>query len=358
MLEKMDLNFGSSNCSIIIGKDIITKLLDIVENNRCFFVIDKYVYEKFYEIYFKHILFNVNSESMYLIEANEENKNLSTAMNIIEKLSSNNYLRDSILIGIGGGIIGDIIGFVSSVYMRGIKFINVPTTLLSQIDSSIGGKNALNVNGCKNLIGTFNHPEKIIIDIKFLETISKRELVSGLAEAIKYGIIFEYNFLVFIEKNLEKILSLDEDIIKEIIFKSCKFKTSVVKEDEYDFSFRKILNYGHTVGHAIESVTNYNVYTHGEAVLIGMFYEACISYEFGLINEEYFNYIGYVLKKFSINIRQDIFGSELFYRALLRDKKNKLKNISFILPINRSKVLEYYFSLDEIKNIDFSKYCF
>lgn len=354
----MDLNFGSCNCSIMIGKNITTKLLNMVEKNRCFFVIDKYIYEKFYEIYFKHILFSVSLESIYLIESNEENKNLSIAMDVIKKLSSNNYLRDSILIGIGGGIIGDIIGFVSSVYMRGIKFINVPTTLLSQIDSSIGGKNALNVDDCKNLIGTFNHPEKIIIDIKFLGTISKRELVSGLAEAIKYGIIFEYNFLVFIERNLEKILSLDEDIIKEIILKSCKFKASVVKKDEYDFSFRRILNYGHTVGHAIESVTNYNIYTHGEAVLIGMFYEACISYEFGLINEEYFNYIGYVLKKFSINIKQDIFEGELFYRALLKDKKNRSGNISFILPINRSKVLEYYFSLDEIKNIDFSKYCF
>lgn len=359
-MEKINLNFEGCGCCITVGKSIVGELNNVIRRNKCFFVIDKYIYEKFYDIYFKNIFSNIDLESIYLLESIEENKSLSIVMNIIKKLNVNNYLRDSILIGIGGGIVGDIVGFVSSIYMRGIKFINVPTTLLSQIDSSMGGKNALNVVECKNLIGTFNHPERIIIDIKFLNTLSKRELISGLAEAVKYGIILEYDFLVFIEENLERILNLDQEVIEKIILNSCKFKMSIVEKDEFDFSLRKILNYGHTIGHAIESVTNYSIYTHGEAVLIGMFYEACISYEFGFIDKEYFNYISYVLKKFGISIDQSILKSEQFYSALLRDKKNKSndKNISFILPVSRSKVLEYYFSLDQIKNIDFLKYCF
>lgn len=360
-MEKIDLNFEHCGFSITIGKDIILELKTVIKQNKCFFVVDKYIYEKFYDVYFKEILINVDFKNVYLLESIEENKNIAIAVEIIEQLNTNNHLRDSILIGIGGGIVGDIVGFVSSIYMRGIKFINIPTTLLSQIDSSMGGKNALNVIGCKNLIGTFNHPQKIIVDIKFLNSLSKRELISGLAEAIKYGIILQYDFLVFIDSNNEKILALDEKFIKHVILKSCELKMSIVEKDEFDFSLRKILNYGHTIGHAIESVTNYSIYTHGEAVLIGMYYEACISYEFGFIDEKYFSYIISVLRKFRISIDQSIFKSESFYDALLRDKKNKSNNeksISFILPIDYSKVLEYYFSLDQIKNIDFLKYYF
>lgn len=349
---------SNCKCDIIIGQDILGNLKSTIENNKCFFVIDKFIYEKFYDIYFKEILCNVSLEDIYLFECNEKNKDIDNALLIIKKLNFRNHLRNSVLIGIGGGIIGDIVGFVSSVYMRGIKFINVPTTFLAQIDSSIGGKNALNIKECKNLIGTFYHPKEIIIDTKFLNTISKRELVSGLAEAIKYGIVFEYEFLDYIKNNLDNILNLDVDVMKKVVLKSCKFKTNIVEQDEYDFSLRKILNYGHTIGHALESVTNYSLYTHGEAVFVGMFYETCIAYEIGIINEEYFNYIMDILKKFRVSIDVSLFSSDLFYEALLRDKKNKSEKISFILPTGCSKVLEYMFSLDEVKKINYSRHCF
>lgn len=352
------MKLQKGECSIIIGENSLSCLETIINGRKTFFVIDKFLYEKFYDEYFRDVLKNYNKEDIYLLESIEKNKDINIALKIIEKLNERNHLRDSLIIGIGGGVIGDVVGFVSSIYMRGIKFINIPTTFLAQIDSSIGGKNALNIYNGKNLIGTFNHPEKIIIHTKFLNTLTKREFVSGLAEAIKYGIVFEDSFLEYIDKNLDEVFKLNSKIIQNIIVKSCEFKAKVVEKDENDFSIRKVLNYGHTIGHAIESVTNYNLYTHGEAILIGMFYEACISYECEFMDRKYFDYIINILKKFKVNFSRNIFGSELFYEALLRDKKNRLDKISFILPTKRSKVLEYMFSLEELKKIDYMRYCF
>ncbi len=357
-MEKINIKLKEGECSIIIGENSLSCLETIINGRKTFFVIDKFLYENFYDEYFIDVLKNYNKEDIYLLESMEKNKDINTALKIIEKLNERNHLRDSLIVGIGGGVIGDVVGFVSSIYMRGIKFINIPTTLLAQIDSSIGGKNALNIYNGKNLIGTFNHPEKIIIYTKFLNTLTKREIVSGLAEAIKYGIVFENSFLEYIDKNLEEVFKLNSKVIQNIIVKSCEFKAKVVEKDEKDFFIRKVLNHGHTIGHAIESVTNYNLYTHGEAVLIGMFYEACISYECGFMDEKYFDYITNVLKKFNVNFNRNIFESELFYEALLRDKKNRLDKISFILPTKHSKVLEYMFLLEELKKIDYMRYCF
>ncbi len=345
-------------CDIKIGRNILYKIKHQIKDDNKFFVIDKLLYENFQFMYLKNFLEGISSENIYLVESLEKYKNINTFMDIIRKLNEVNLSRNSVLVGIGGGMIGDICGFISAVYMRGIKFINIPTTLLSQVDSSIGGKNGLNFGNSKNLIGTFKQPDQVIIDMKFLESISKRELISGLAETIKYGIIFDHDFLKYIDENLNDIFDMNFEVIQKIVITSCKFKVSVVERDEFDFSTRKILNYGHTLGHALESVTDYNRYTHGEAVIIGMFYEACISYECGFINREYFDYITNILRKFKIDIDLKIFNSKLFYDSLIRDKKNRNKKISFILPVGYSKVLEYMFSIDEIKRFNYSKYCF
>ena len=358
-MEKLILKLNDRECIIKIGQNIFENLKDIIRDRNCFFVIDKFVYEKFYDKYFKGCFETiVPIENIYLLESDERNKEINIALKIVDRLIKRNFLRDSILIGIGGGIIGDIVGFVSSIYMRGIEFINIPTTLLSQVDSSIGGKNALNFFNYKNLIGTFNHPKEVIIDIKFLETLPKRELICGLAEIIKYGIILDYNLLEYINDNLEKILSFDKKIIENLIIKSCSFKIGIVSEDEKDFRIRKILNHGHTVGHAIEGLTSYSCYNHGEAVFIGMFYETCIAYELGLIDTEYFNSITNVLRKFKIDFDRNMFCSDDFYNILMKDKKNETEKISFILPVGKSKVLEYMFTIDEFKKIYYYKYCF
>lgn len=340
-----------------MGEDSLKHLKDILRYKRCFFIIDKLVYEKFYSTYLVELISGLNHD-IYLFECMEKNKDINIVIEIIETLSKNGYIRDSVLIGIGGGIIGDIAGFVSSIYMRGIQFVNIPTTLLAQVDSSIGGKNAINVSGCKNLVGTFNQPHFIIIDNNFLRGLSRREIISGLAEALKYGIICEYDFLTYIYKNLTDILSGEIEVIREIVKRSCEFKIDIIKRDEYDTSIRKILNHGHTIGHAIESVTDYSMYTHGEAIIIGMYYESLIAFKSNLIDEIYFKHISKILKSFDIKFDNNILNEDRFYESLLMDKKNKFSKISFILPISPSKVEEYMFSVNEIKEFNFSKYHF
>lgn len=357
-MEKFTLKLDKIKSEVKVGFNILEDILSSKDLKKCFFVIDKFIYNKFKDYYFEFLINNLNERNFYLLDSIEENKKIDTAIDIVRKLSSGNYLRDTIIIGIGGGIIGDIIGFVSSIYMRGIEFINVPTTLLSQVDSSIGGKNALNVDNGKNLIGTFNYPKEIITDIKFLKTITKRELISGLAEVIKYGIVFNWEFLNYIKENLNNIFELNSDILKHIICKSCEFKISIVEKDSYDVSIRKFLNFGHTIGHAIESVTDYTVYTHGESVLIGMFYESCIAFELNLIDKNYFEYICNFIKSFNIVFDNKLLLKDEFYNALLKDKKNKDDKISFILPIEKSKVCERLFTLDEVKMLDYYKYYF
>lgn len=356
-MEKFILELRQRKCEVLIGEGSFKNLKDIVRGKRCFFIIDKIVYEKFYSTYLRELIIDLDHD-IYLIDCIEKNKNIIMVTEIVKMLSNKGYLRDSVLIGIGGGIVGDIAGFVSSIYMRGIEFINIPTTILAQVDSSIGGKNAVNISGCKNLIGTFNQPHFVIIDNNFLTSLSKREIISGLAEALKYGIICEYSFLNYINKNLIDILNGDINIICEIVKRSCEFKINIIRQDEYDTSIRKILNHGHTIGHAIESVTNYSVYTHGEAVIIGIYYECLLALKFNLIDEKYFKFIYEILKRFDIKFDNSILDEDRFYEVLLMDKKNKSKKISFIFPISPSKVEERMFSLNEIRGFKLSKYHF
>lgn len=349
-MEKFTLNLTGNKCDILVGRDLSNNLCGILPKERRFFIIDKFIHNNYYDTYFKDLV-RKGYDDLYIFESVERNKNIDSVMDIINFMSSKGYLRDSVLICVGGGIIGDISGFISSIYMRGVKFINIPTTLLSQVDSSIGGKNAINLKGCKNLIGTFNQPSSVIIDINFLETLSRREILSGLAEALKYGIICKYEFLKYIDDNIQNILSGDKDAIYNVVLNSIKFKGDIIEKDEYDTSVRKILNHGHTIGHAVESVTNYLTYTHGESIIIGMYYESLISYKLNLLDKEYFNYISKVLRGFNISFNKGILNTQDFYDALRIDKKNKMDKISFILPTYPSNVCEYMFSVDEIKDL-------
>lgn len=360
-MEKFTLKLDRNTCEVLVGKNSLNCLNEYLQDKKCLFIIDKLVYSsysRFHSKYLSEIFKDTYKYDVYLLDSIETNKDISVVMDIVRHLSEKNYLRDSVIVGIGGGIIGDIAGFVSSIYMRGISFINIPTTLLAQVDSSIGGKNAINFSHCKNLIGTFNQPDKVLIDINFLTTLSKREIISGLAEIIKYGIICEYEFLTYIKQNLNDILNCDTELIYNVVRRSCEFKIGIIKQDEYDKAIRKILNHGHTIGHAIESITNYSLYTHGEAIIIGMYYESVIAYKFGLITCDYFKYIEEILKSFNIKFDSKILETNEFYDALLIDKKNKHNKISFILPIGKSKVEEYMFSVDEIKGYNLSEYYF
>jgi 3-dehydroquinate synthase len=222
--------------------------------------------------------------STLVIPPGENQKSLRTAANLYTKLCNVNAERSTPIVALGGGVIGDLAGFVAATYMRGIPLIQIPTTLLAQVDSSIGGKVAVNSGTLKNMIGSFYQPKLVISDISLLKTLDSRQIGNGLAEIIKYGIIRDANFFSYIENNIDSIRALNDGIVEEAIFRSVQIKTHFVELDEQDLSTRQILNFGHTVGHGIESASHFKI-SHGEAIALGMIAAIKISFNIGILEK-------------------------------------------------------------------------
>lgn len=223
------------------------------------------------------------------IPGGEHAKTIQTAQFCWQELNALQADRDSLLIGLGGGVITDLTGFVAGTYMRGIDFMLVPTTLLAMVDASIGGKNGVNFADGKNLIGTFHLPKRILIDSTFLHSLSNREISSGLAEIIKAAVIIDAPFFSYLQENATPIVELVEHKVNTIIGHACKIKSNIIQIDERDQGIRAILNYGHTFGHALEVITGYNKFLHGEAVAIGMSCAAYVSKRLGFITQDIIN---------------------------------------------------------------------
>jgi 3-dehydroquinate synthase len=201
--------------------------------------------------------------------AGEASKNISTVLDIVGRMLKDGADRNTVLIALGGGVVGDISGLIASLYMRSVRYIQMPTTLMAQVDSSIGGKTAVDLPEGKNLLGSFYQPRGVFVDLKFLETLSDAEFNNGLAEVIKYGIIEDGGFFRVLEENMERIRQRETDILAKVIENSCRIKKAVVEIDEKEAGLRRILNFGHTVGHAIEAASKYTM-SHGESVACGM----------------------------------------------------------------------------------------
>ncbi len=216
----------------------------------------------------------------------EPTKTFSTVGAILDVLAENKFERKSVLIALGGGVIGDLTGFAAAIYQRGIPFVQIPTTLVAQVDSSVGGKTGVDHRLGKNLIGAFHQPRAVFIDPATLRTLPRREWVAGIAEVIKYGIIADESFFAFLEQSMPALLQLDEPTILRVIARSCEIKAQVVAEDERESDRRRILNYGHTIGHALESLAGYRGMIHGEAVGIGLVQEADLAHHLGLCERE------------------------------------------------------------------------
>jgi len=216
----------------------------------------------------------------------EQTKTLTAAARILDVLAKHKFERSSMLLALGGGVIGDLTGFAAAIYQRGIPFVQVPTTLVAQVDSSIGGKTGVDHPLGKNLIGAFHQPKAVFIDPQTLRTLPRREWVAGLAEVIKYGIIADENFFAFLEEAMPALLKLDPPAVMRAITRSCQIKAQVVAEDERESNRRRILNYGHTIGHALESLGGYRGLIHGEAVGIGLVQEAEVAVHLGLCGQE------------------------------------------------------------------------
>jgi 3-dehydroquinate synthase len=288
------------------------------------------------------------------IKSGEGVKNIKTATKILEKLINLNLDRKSLLINFGGGMISDLGGFVASVYMRGIDFINIPTTLLSMIDASIGGKNAINMGGIKNIIGNFSNPKLVLIDTSFLETLNQREYTSAFAEIIKHGIIWDSKYFDAVNSNIK---ITDKVNLIEIIKQSLEIKKYIVEEDFYEHNIRKLLNFGHTIGHAFESISSKTDYPllHGEAVAIGMIIESEIATKIGKLSKEE----NLKIKNCILNLGfRDLLKMNFNYYNLneltdliIKDKKNENQKIKLVLP-NKIGKCEYNVevSLDIIKD--------
>ncbi len=261
-----------------------------------------------------------------VIESGEKYKNFHSLERILNNAFEMQLNRHSLMIALGGGVISDMVGFASSIYFRGIDFINIPTTLLSQVDASVGGKTGINTPYGKNLIGSFHQPKAVYIDLSFLKTLEKREFQAGVAEVIKMAVCFDKNLVERLEtKDLK-------DCLEEVIFQSVYIKAQVIVQDEKEQNIRAGLNYGHTFGHAIEKETDYERFLHGEAIAIGMHMANDLALSLGMLTLKEYERIENLLKKFGLIFNYKIIDIQKFYERLFLDKKSENKTIKFILP--------------------------
>ena len=336
---KLNIRTESHYYPILIGSNLVGNINAILKNNsikfsKCLLLIDNNISKRMVN----RIKKSLHKKNLFtqLFNANENNKNIKIVNQILEIMLKKNFSRDDCLISVGGGITGDVGGFAASQFKRGLKFINIPTTLLSQVDSSIGGKTGVNTKYGKNLVGSFYQPNLVISDIEFLKTLPKRELICGYGEVLKHSLIGNKNFYHFLLKNNSKIFNLKNPFINKTIYESCKIKKIIVERDERENGLRKILNFGHTFAHAYEASLNYSKkLNHGEAVILGMKTALNFSLKNNLIKKsDHKSILDHInnhnlpssLKKYFKF--QDI---NKILNFMLNDKKNNSKKINLVL---------------------------
>ena len=327
-MEKVLVDLGAASYEIFIGTDILSgvekfisgKALLVTQEN-----IFKLCAEKFpYEVAF--------------IPDGETSKSLREAEKLYTRAIETGLDRKSVVIALGGGVVGDLAGFVAATFMRGISLIQIPTTLLAQVDSSVGGKTAVNHALGKNLIGAFHQPRAVFIDLNFLKTLPEPEIKSGLGEVVKYGVISDEKLFSYFEDNADKILSRDLKTLAHIVKRSCEIKAQVVGADEKESGLRRILNFGHTMAHAIEEETHYEKYRHGEAVAIGMLAAAQISSELGKTSAANVTRLENLIKKFGMVTNCAGLDADKLYDVTFRDKKTVGGKVNWVLMKNFGEV--------------------
>jgi 3-dehydroquinate synthase/shikimate kinase/3-dehydroquinate synthase len=356
---KLIVNTKTQKYPIIIGSNLISKLDNLTKKNKikfrkCLLIVDTNV-PKGMILKIKKSL-KYKDLNIYFFKANEKNKSQKSINIILKILLNKNFSRQDCLMTIGGGITGDVGGFAASLFKRGLQFINMPTTLLSQVDSSIGGKTGINTSFGKNLIGNFYQPKMVISDINFLKSISKREIVCGYGEILKHALILDKKFFKFLDKNILNILNLRSPFIENAIYKSCKIKKQVVEQDEKEKNYRKILNFGHTFAHAYEASLNYSKrLNHGEAVILGINSALKFSVENNFLKKDDFKSIIKHIKssKLPSNIKSYFSLKSLnkILSFMMKDKKNNSNKINLILLKKiGSPLIDKVYNQTKIKN--------
>jgi len=267
--------------------------------------------------------------------AGEKNKNLKTVEKILDQMLAKGFDRKSCVVALGGGIVGDIAGFCAATYKRGIRFVQVPTTLLAMVDSSIGGKTGVNLSRGKNSVGTFTQPKRVYVCPEFLDSLAPKEIRNGLAEVVKHAVLRDAKFFDYLDKNVQKLLVCDKKTLVKVVKRNCEIKAKVVEKDEKEGNYRRIVNFGHTIGHAIEILGNYNMHGHGEAVAIGMVVESEISKGLGLLKENEVYRIEKLLHKIGLPTRipkGKKYSLNKIFELTKSDKKTISGKVYYSLP--------------------------
>ncbi len=330
---------GRNKVSKILIGEKIENVLNYTDSQKIIIITDKNV-NYFYSSCFP-------AAKTIIIDAGEKSKSISSVSSIIESFIEFEVDKNWFVLGIGGGVVCDITGFVATIYMRGLKFGFIATTLLCQTDAAIGGKNGINFKNHKNIIGSINQPDFVICDIDMLKTLPDKEIKCGVAEIVKYALIEDRVFFEYIEKNTGNIMKLNKPTLEKIIYKCINIKTKIVEQDEFDGNIRRKLNFGHTFGHAIESLSSAN---HGESISMGMMIALKISANKKLINTNDTTRIQNVLKKFMLPVNNSIDNNKLI-QQIKHDKKRKDLSINFVLLEEIGKTCIKSINISEIKEL-------
>lgn len=337
---------------IYVGSNIISILNDYTKDFDKILIFSNETIADLYFEKFKSTLNEKDKIFYFAIKDGEEYKNIESILPVYDFMLENNFSRKSLIISLGGGVICDMGGYISATYMRGIEFIQVPTSLLAQVDASVGGKVAINHPKCKNMIGSFKNPYRVIIDVEILKTLPKREFKSGMGELLKHSFLTkDKNYLEYIENNVEKIKNLDNKVLENIVEQSIRIKKHYVDIDTFEKGERAFLNLGHTYAHALESFFDYKAFTHGEAVAKGVIFDLELSLLRGKINNEYLERAKNIFKLFEIDTDLIYLPSDKFISLMRKDKKNSFNKIITILIDEKGNLSKTEVQEDEIVKI-------
>jgi len=333
-MNKLMIHAESSSYPIYFERDFsrLTKAIRELEKNYTSFVIitDSHVQPLYASIIEKELVSFNKPIHLITFEAGEMNKNLRTMEHFYEQMIDFSIDRGGLILALGGGVTGDMAGFAAATYMRGIDFVQIPTSLLAQVDSSVGGKTGIDFNGYKNIIGAFNQPKFVFINVATLNSLPLRELYAGMSEVIKHALIKDATYYQYLVAHANDILAYNLDVLIEMIAWSCRIKKMVVDEDEKEQGARALLNFGHTMGHAIERLKGFEL-VHGECVAIGMHGELLLSKELGFLDQSVVNQGIKLIELFHLPISTSGLEVEQIYHEMFHDKKTKGSTLMFAL---------------------------
>ena len=333
--RKVRVDLGRNSYDIVIGRKLQKELAEFVSqagfSKKGLVLTDEHVGALYGEAVCGWLQEAGLEAALVRVPAGESSKSLGVAEQVFTACIKAGLDRKSPVFALGGGVVGDLAGFIAATYMRGVPFVQLPTSLLAQVDSSVGGKVAVNHALGKNLIGAFYQPKAVLMDLEMMSTLPAREISTGLGEVVKYGLICDRDFFAYLEGHVEEILALTPETTAHIIARSCEIKAAVVSEDEKEAGLRRILNFGHTIGHAIEKETGFARYNHGEAVAIGMVGAVKLSILLGLLPEEVLPRTEKLLEALQLPIRAEGCTVEAMYEDIFHDKKTVGGKVNWVL---------------------------